>query len=173
VLAGLNAPGHHTVSGRAELVRRIAARALTLGAEVSPVQAAGPWHSPLVAGAADRIRQALTGLRLSRPRLPLYLASKGGAESEPEQLREWLARQVCEPVRWYPVVTQLLPLADHFLEVGPGHVLIGLVRRVIGGAGHHTLRAIERSGGRLSLAPSRPRADVMSTEPGAPSQRSG
>lgn len=150
-LAGENAPNHHTVSGRTALVHRVEVRAVALGARVSPIGAAGPWHCPLLGDAVAQLHESLKDIPFLAPRLPVYLSSKGDTEEDPLRLRYWLAEQLRAPVRWLSVVHQLLPRASRLLELGPGHTLIGFVRRVLGPSRSHELRAVERSGGRLSM----------------------
>jgi [acyl-carrier-protein] S-malonyltransferase len=155
-VAGWNAPDHVTISGRADLVRALEGRALRLGAEVAEVAVQGPWHCPFAEGAARAVKAALHGVYFLAPQRPVFASASGERVDDPLQLRELLAEQICRPVLWHRTVTQLVDSGVHeFVEVGPGRVLSGFVRRTVGAAAHLCIRAVERPGGALvpSAAP--------------------
>jgi [acyl-carrier-protein] S-malonyltransferase len=125
-----NAPDHTTIVGEPALVGEAERRALALGAELSVIDIAGPWHCPLAAAAARQLAAALEAIPFQDPRLPAYTSASGRLESEPARLREGLATQVYLPVCWRAVVTDMFDQGvRQFLEAGSGRFLYSLMRR--------------------------------------------
>ncbi|MDW8068878.1 MAG: ACP S-malonyltransferase [Anaerolineae bacterium] len=131
-IANDNCPGQVVISGDE--------RALVAGMEA--MQAAGARrvvrlavsiaaHSPLMAEAAAAFRQALENVPLRRPRIPFVSNATAAEMAEPESIREALARQLTAPVRWRGSVQYMIRRGIAcFVEVGPGDVLTGLLRRI-------------------------------------------
>jgi [acyl-carrier-protein] S-malonyltransferase len=121
-----NAADHTTVVGEQAVVAEAERQFLALGAEVSAIEVAGPWHCDLAAGAARRVRERIGGIEFRRPRIPVYTSATGRQEDDPERLRDGLAEQICRPVRWREAVVDLVRRGvSHLVEVGPGRVLYG------------------------------------------------
>ena len=132
-LANLNAPGQLIISGEQRAVQRAAEQALASGARrILPLQVGGPFHSVYMRPAAEPLRQALAG---SPPRQPgTVLIANVSAEPvhQPEALIQELVSQVYSPVRWSDSLQCLAAMGcDRFLEVGPGTVIAGLVKRTL------------------------------------------
>lgn len=127
-----NAPGQVVIAGHKAAVERGVAAAKARGARramMLPVSA--PFHSSLLRPAADRLASRLEGISLSTPRIPVVNNVDVAVESEPQRIRQALARQACNPVRWVEIVRRFA--ADgvaHVAECGPGKVLAGLTRRI-------------------------------------------
>lgn len=132
VVANLNSPTQTVVSGDRAAVTEVGALALAKGAaDVVALDVAGAFHSPLMASAAHAFAEVVDGLPLRRGTVPLVSSVTAGRIGDVRACREALARQITEPVRWEAAVRALRGLGcTSFLEVGPGRVLRGLVRRV-------------------------------------------
>ena len=129
--ANYNCPGQVVVSGEHEAVEECCAEAESLGARRAiKLKVSGAFHSPLVARAADHLRPALERVRFAEPLAPFM--STVTARVEPAQkLAALLLDQLTAPVRFTQAATELVRSgATTFVEVGPGNVLSGLVRRI-------------------------------------------
>jgi [acyl-carrier-protein] S-malonyltransferase len=132
-LANLNAPGNLIVSGDRAGLERLGALAKEAGARrVLPLNVGGPFHSLYMRPAADDLLRALDDLSLQQARIPVVVNATAEPVQAPEALRTELAVQVYSPVRWIATLQRLAALGcDRFLEVGPGNVVAGLVRRTL------------------------------------------
>ena len=129
--ANYNCPGQIVVSGEHEAVEECCAEAESLGARRAVrLKVSGAFHSPLVARAADRLRPALERARFTEPLAPFM--STVTAKIEPAQrIASLLVDQLTGPVRFTQAATELIRSgATTFVEVGPGNVLSGLVKRI-------------------------------------------
>jgi [acyl-carrier-protein] S-malonyltransferase len=132
-IANDNAPGNVVVSGDWAALERLPAAAKELGAKrVVPLSVGGAFHSPLMAPAADIFRSFLSAAPLRDPAIPVIANATSEPVTSAEELRELLARQLTGPVRWTESVRRLADLGvDTFIEVGPGTVLSGLIKRTV------------------------------------------
>ncbi len=129
--ANYNCPGQVVVSGTPAAVELLQERASEAGARrVIPLRVTGAFHSPLVAEAAPEVEEATRDVAWQRPRTPFFSTVTGSAEPL-ERLPGLLVEQLTAPVRFTQSVSMLSREGvDLFVEVGPGHVLTGLVRRI-------------------------------------------
>lgn len=96
-----------------------------------PLPVSAPFHSSLMRPAAEALREALAGLRLAAPKIPVVNNVDVAMQTKPEDICDALVRQACGPVRWVECIEKLRSLgATHIVEAGPGKVLAGLVRRI-------------------------------------------
>jgi len=133
--ANYNCPGQIVVSGEHDAVEECCAEAASLGARRAVMlKVSGAFHSPLVAKAADRLRPALERVKFSEPLSPFM--STVTAKIEPAQrLGSLLVDQLTAPVRFTQAAGELMRGGvTTFVEIGPGSVLSGLVRRIDRGA---------------------------------------
>ncbi|MDZ7374555.1 MAG: ACP S-malonyltransferase [candidate division KSB1 bacterium] len=130
--ANFNAPGQIVISGSPPAVERAAELARQAGAKrVIPLPVSGAFHSPLMAPAAESFAKILQDVELNPARVPVYCNSTGQPERDPRGLREALQKQLSSPVLWEQSLRRMLADGfDTFYEVGPGNVLLGLLRRV-------------------------------------------
>ena len=129
--ANYNCPGQIVVSGEQRAVEEVCLRAEELGARRTvKLKVSGAFHSPLVARAADRLRPAIERVRFSEPVAPFM--STVTAKIEPAQrIASLLVEQLTAPVRFTQAARGLIGEGvKTFVEVGPGNVLSGLVKRV-------------------------------------------
>jgi [acyl-carrier-protein] S-malonyltransferase len=129
--ANYNCPGQIVVSGENEAVEECCAEAESLGARRAiRLKVSGAFHSPLVARASDRLKPAVDKVRFSEPMAPFM--STVTAKIEPAQrLAGLLIDQLTAPVRFTQAARELMRSGvTTFVEVGPGNVLSGLVKRI-------------------------------------------
>jgi [acyl-carrier-protein] S-malonyltransferase len=130
--ANLNAPGQIVIAGHRDAVARAGERAKALGARrVVPLNVSAPFHCALMAPAEARLAPELRGLAAAPPRVPIV----ANVDAEPKRTAadaiEALVRQVSAPVRWEAVVRRRASSGVRtYVEVGPGAVLAGLVRKI-------------------------------------------
>ena len=130
--ANLNAPGQVVIAGHSDAVARAGELAKGSGARrVIPLAVSAPFHCALMKPAEERLRPILRGLAAQNPRIPVV----ANVDAEPKRTAaaaiDALIRQVSAPVRWEDVVARLAALgARTFVELGPGTVLAGLIKKI-------------------------------------------
>lgn len=127
-----NAPAQVVIAGHKTAVERACTAAKALGAKRAlPLPVSAPFHSSLLRPAGERLAQALAGLTLRAPAIPVVNNVDVAVESEPARIADALVRQAYGPVRWVEVVQRLSAMGvDRVIEFGPGKVLAGLVGRI-------------------------------------------
>lgn len=141
VPANYNAPGQVVISGDVAAVERAMELARSAGARRAlRLNVSGAFHSPLMEVAEAGLAARLDTVVLEAPRFPVVSNVNASPVSEPELARDLLVRQLTSPVRW---TACLRTISDggvsRFLELGPGSVLSGLLKRVERGAEARTL----------------------------------
>jgi enediyne polyketide synthase len=131
VISGLNSPNQTVVSGEAAAVEAVAARAHEAGLKAVRLPVSHAFHSPLVADAAAVLTQALEQERLQRPERLIASTITGGLLEGNEDLCSLLAEQMTNPVRLMQAVEAAAIKVDLWIEVGPGHVLRGIVGNLV------------------------------------------
>jgi [acyl-carrier-protein] S-malonyltransferase len=134
--ANLNAPDQTVISGHAAAVERAGARCKERGAKrVLPLAVSAPFHCALMEPAARRMAAVLERLPVSALRFPVVANVTAAPNSDPARIRPLLLEQVTAPVRWHESVAAMATAGvTRFVEIGPGRVLSGLVRRIARGA---------------------------------------
>lgn len=132
VPANLNEPAQTVISGTPETVDRACELAKAAGAKRAlRLPVSGAFHSPLVAGAASVMKEALEAIVMEQPKAIFVNNVDAAVVDDPAAIRDGLVRQVTGAVRWYESVERLVERGvEIFVEVGSGKVLSGLVRRV-------------------------------------------
>jgi [acyl-carrier-protein] S-malonyltransferase len=132
--ANYNAPGQVVISGDVDAIERAMSLAKAQGARrVVPLPVSGAFHSPLMEHARAGLAEALAILSIHPPQCPVYLNVTAQPTTDPEAIRTALLEQLTAPVRWSQTLQHMqADGAMHFLEVGAGKVLSGLVRRTLG-----------------------------------------
>jgi [acyl-carrier-protein] S-malonyltransferase len=130
-IANDNAPGQLVLSGADDAIagaERVARD--ETGARARRLDVAGAFHSPLMAPAAERLAAALDRTPFAPPRLPVYANATAAPFTDP---RRELAEHLLQPVRWRETLLALRAAGmERFVELGPGAVLTGLVKRTLG-----------------------------------------
>jgi [acyl-carrier-protein] S-malonyltransferase len=134
--ANLNGPGQVVIGGARDAVKRAGDRARTLGAKrVVPLNVSAPFHTPLMKPAEERLTPELLALAVADPRVPVVANVDGQLKRDGRGAVDALIRQVASPVQWEAVVARLASEGvTTYVEVGPGTVLSGLVRKIHRGA---------------------------------------
>ena len=129
-----NAPAQVVIAGHRAAVDRACAAAKQRGAKravLLPVSA--PFHSSLLAPAREKLREKLAQVTLSVPRIPVIHNVDVSTNGDPATIRETLARQAASPVRWSETIARMASEGvTHVVECGPGRVLSGLTKRIVG-----------------------------------------
>ena len=125
-------PGNIVISGSNAACERAAEMARSFGAmKAVPLAVAGAFHTPIMRPADERLAQALAGVPMHQPKIPVISNVDARPHDDPEEIRRLLIRQVLQPVRWEDSMRYLLEQGfGQFYEVGPGRVLRGLLRRI-------------------------------------------
>jgi len=130
--ANFNSPEQTVIAGHTAAVARASALCTSRGAKRAiPLPVSAPFHCSLMAPARERLRPLLEAAPYADPRLPVVVNVDAAAVSTGAGLRDALLRQIDSPVRWTESVRLLASSGvDRALEIGPGNVLSGLVRRI-------------------------------------------
>lgn len=130
--ANLNAPGQVVIAGHTGAVAVAGDRAKGLGAKrVIPLAVSAPFHCALMKPAEERLAPELRGLPASAPCIPVVANVDAEPKRDAASAIEALVRQVSAPVRWEDVVKRLVGEGTTtFVELGPGSVLAGLIRKI-------------------------------------------
>lgn len=133
VAANYNCPGQLVISGAVEAVEKAVEIAKERGcrlAKVLPVS--GAFHSALMQPAYDGLKEALEELDIKEPDCPVYSNYTADPTTDPEEIRKNTLNQLLNPVRWTQTLQNMNQNgATEFVEVGPGRVLQGLVKRTL------------------------------------------
>ena len=132
VVANDNAPGQIVISGEQAAVDRAGEIAKTKGAKrVIPLPVSTPNHSPLLKSAGERMREALEGVTIRSPAVPVVANVTATEVADPDMIRRLLAEQVTSRVRWRESVALFRSLGVAMtVEIGGNKVLTGMVRRI-------------------------------------------
>ena len=134
--ANYNCDGQIVISGEKEAVEKACEAAKAAGAKRALTLAvSGAFHSPLMEPARIELGKAIETTEIVAPVCPVYQNVTGRPETDPEAIKKNLLDQLTSPVKWtQSVKNMLVEGADHFIELGPGNVLQGLVKRISGGS---------------------------------------
>jgi [acyl-carrier-protein] S-malonyltransferase len=130
--ANVNSPGQIAIAGHASAVKRASERAKALGARrVVPLAVSAPFHCALMKPAEQRLEPELRRLAATNPSVPVVANVDAEPKRDSQSAVEALVRQVSAPVRWEDVVRRLASEGvTTYVEVGPGTVLSGLVKKI-------------------------------------------
>ncbi|WP_226681239.1 ACP S-malonyltransferase [Sutcliffiella horikoshii] len=131
-LANLNCPGQIVISGSAEGVSLASEKAKAKGAKkVIPLVVSGPFHSSLMKPAASKLEDTLSSISINESTFPVIANVDADEMRSASEIPVKLVEQLYSPVRWEQSVEKLIDLGvDTFIEVGPGKVLSGLIKKV-------------------------------------------
>ena len=132
VAANFNCPGQIVISGETEAIDVACAAMKEAGARRAlRLPVGGAFHSPLMAPAAEDLKEAILKTEFHNPFCPIYQNVTAKAEKNPDFIRENLLKQLTAPVRWTQSVQNMIADgATEFYEFGPGDVLKGLIRKI-------------------------------------------
>lgn len=102
------------------------------GGKAIPLKVSGAWHSNLMGNAVDDFRQFMEGISFSTPETTILFNATAGSESDPENIKDLMAKQLISPVKWYDIILNMMADGVNILvEVGPKKVLTGLVKKIL------------------------------------------
>lgn len=132
VAANFNSDGQVVISGEKEAVAAACTALKEAGAKRAlPIPVGGAFHSPLMEPARAELAKAIDATVIRTPRCPVYQNVSALPETDPQRIKDNLLRQLTSPVRWTQSVRGMLSDgAARFIEIGPGKVLQGLVKRI-------------------------------------------
>ena len=132
VPANYNCPGQLVISGETPAVEKACEALKAAGAKralLLPVN--GAFHSPLMQPAQEKLAQAIEGVKFNNPILPIYQNVTTTPVTDPEEIKKNLIAQLTGPVKWTQTIQNMVKDgADHFVEVGPGKTLQGLIKKI-------------------------------------------
>jgi [acyl-carrier-protein] S-malonyltransferase len=140
-VANINAPGQVVVAGDPAAIDAAAVIAKEAGAKrVMPLDVSGAFHTPFMAPAGERLAAAIADTSFRDAAVPVAANVDGAVHRSADDWPGLLERQLTSPVRWTACVQSLLGAgADTFVEVGPGAVLTGTIKRIDKEAGRHSV----------------------------------
>jgi len=140
-VANLNAPGQVVIAGDPSAVSDAGAAAKDAGAKrVMPLEVSGAFHTPFMAPAAERLNAAIAEATFADAAIPVVANVDGAVHTAAGEWPSLLERQLTSPVRWIACAESLVAAgADTFVEVGPGQVLTGTLKRIARDAIRHSV----------------------------------
>ena len=137
-VANFNAPGQVVIAGSPDGVAKAGEHAKELGAKrIMPLAVSGAFHTPYMTSARDRLRDAIAAARPRDTEVPVVSNVDARAHATGEEWASLLSAQLSSPVRWKHVLLELSQLGvTGFIELGPGGVLTGMVKRTIEDSRH-------------------------------------
>lgn len=142
--ANYNCGGQVVISGEKTAVEQACEKAKAEGAKRAlPLAVSGAFHSPLMEPARIELGKAIEETRIVEPICPIYQNVSAQAVTDPLTIKKNLLAQLTSPVRWTQSVRNMLADgADYFMEIGPGTVLQGLVKRISAGTEGITIEGL-------------------------------
>ena len=130
--ANYNSDGQVVISGEKAAVEAACARLLEAGAKRAlPLSVSGAFHSPLMEPARAALGEAIAATAFKEPACPVYQNVTAMPHTDPEEIKDNLLKQLTSPVRWSQSVRNMrADGAEQFVELGPGNVLSGLIKRI-------------------------------------------
>lgn len=130
--ANYNCPGQVVISGSIEGVDKACEKMLAAGAKRAlKLKVGGAFHSPLMQPAQEELTEAIKAANFETPKCPVYQNVDGKPHTDPAEIKENLIKQLTGAVRWtQDVEAMIADGADEFIELGPGSVLQGLVKKI-------------------------------------------
>ena len=150
--ANFNSPGQIVIAGHSKAVERAIERVKQEGKKAVLLPVSAPFHSPLMKPAGERLGKALEEISIANLKIPVVTNVEAEINTAKERVKELLVAQVSSPVRWEESMRKMIEKGiEQVLEVGPGKVLSGLMKRIDGRVESknledlQTLKSIEHS----------------------------
>jgi [acyl-carrier-protein] S-malonyltransferase len=129
--ANFNCPGQIVIAGHAKAVERAIERVKKDGKKAVPLPVSAPFHSPLMKPAGERLEKALEEISVSNLRIPVVTNVEAEINTSKDRVKGLLVAQVSSPVRWEESMRKMIGKGiEQVLEIGPGKVLSGLMKRI-------------------------------------------
>jgi [acyl-carrier-protein] S-malonyltransferase len=131
-VANHNAKEQIVITGSPEAVIAVSEAAKAQGARAIPLKVSGAWHSALIKGAEEEFIVFLAAMKFADPAHPVIHNVTAQSCSQAQKIRGLMASQLCSPVKWYDTICRLVEeKVEVFVEVGPGKVLAGLLKKIV------------------------------------------
>ena len=131
-VANYNAKNQIVITGAPAAVLKASALAVSQNGRSVPLKVSGAWHSALIHGAETDFKHFLENIPFSTPDMPVLHNVTADSTNDPLEIRSLLVTQLCHPVKWYDTMGRLMDEEiEIFVEVGPGNVLAGLLKKTI------------------------------------------
>ena len=131
-IANYLCPGNTVISGSAAAIEKACQLAELKQYRVAKLAVAGAFHTSLMKPADERLAEALAGITIHMPRIPVWSNVDAKPHTDPTEIRALLVKQVLSPVLWEATLRSLIESGTtKFYEIGPGRVLAGLLKRVL------------------------------------------
>ncbi len=131
-VANHNTEQQIVITGVPDMVEKVSALVSSRGAKAIPLKVSGAWHSELIKGAQDEFRDVIESMHFNPPDRPVVFNVTADYAEDPNEIKSIMARQLCSPVKWYDSVCKLMAKnVEVFVEVGPGKVLTGLIKKIL------------------------------------------
>lgn len=131
-VANHNSEQQIVITGSPEAVTAVSEAAKSKGARAIPLKVSGAWHSDLVKGAEDEFTAFLETLQFNKPGNTIIHNVTADSCNDGKAIKRLMALQLCSPVRWYDTIGRMVAEeVTVFVEVGPGNVLTGLLKKII------------------------------------------
>jgi [acyl-carrier-protein] S-malonyltransferase len=133
-IANHNAEFQIVITGAPEPVEKVSALSAAQGAKAIPLKVSGAWHSELIKGAEEAFTECLDSVSFDSPQSAVVFNVTGEFETDPDEIKSIMAKQLGSPVRWYDSMRKMMEEdVEVFAEVGPGKVLTGLLKKTLTG----------------------------------------
>lgn len=131
-VANHNSEQQIVITGTPDAVTAVSEAAKAKAARAIPLKVSGAWHSDLIRGAEDEFTAFLKTFQFGSPTNRLIHNVTADTCEDAEAIHRLMARQLCSPVRWYETIHRLMSeKVEVFVEVGPGKVLTGLLKKIV------------------------------------------
>ena len=131
-VANHNTESQIVITGAPQAVQKVSALAAARGAKAVALKVSGAWHSELIRGAEKDFADFLETIAFQPPRAEVLFNVTAAPAQAPQSIRQIMARQLCSPVKWFDIVRRLMAVeVTTFVEVGPGKVLTGLLKKIL------------------------------------------
>lgn len=131
-VANHNTAQQIVITGENEPMAQAMELAKQRGGKAIQLKVSGAWHCDLMKGAVNEFRAFMDGVTFSTPKTTMLFNATAGIETEPEKIKDTMARQLTSPVRWYEIVLKMMDQGiDTYVEVGSKKVLSGLVSKIV------------------------------------------
>ncbi|MFC1535408.1 ACP S-malonyltransferase [Thermodesulfobacteriota bacterium] len=131
-IANYNSAQQIVITGEEEAISHALDLIKKQGGKAIPLKVSGAWHCSLMNNAVKDFRQFMEEISFSRPKTSMLFNATAEAEDIPEKIKDIMAQQLVSPVKWYDIVLKMLEQGvNTFVEVGPGKVLTGILKKII------------------------------------------
>ncbi|MEA1947934.1 MAG: ACP S-malonyltransferase [Thermodesulfobacteriota bacterium] len=131
-VANHNTEQQIVITGAPDMVRKVSSLAASQGAKAIPLKVSGAWHSELIKGAQQTFSDFMESIPFNTPERPVLFNVTADYVKDTDAIKSIMVRQLCNPVKWYDLVCRLMSEnVEVFVEVGPGKVLTGLIKKIL------------------------------------------